>query len=329
MVHTQGTRPEPPSGELQAQIDRLVLALHQWRQAQERSQPDERHLRAVNDSHNEVLTRWEHAQRRHEEAVARLEGQIQAWRDVQPRPCEDLHQLQGGQTPVSKDAATATAIPETIAWPAHSLDGQVAVPDRTHVYVSALLAVVLLGLLAAGALAFRHLDARLDEATARATAAEDALRVREGDDARALTALRAELERPITDTARAAATAQAMTAVLAAPNLVRYPLAGTGQSARARGMLLLSRSHGMILTALNLPPAGPDTSHQIWLVTDRGRVSAGTFVPDSDGRAIWVAAAVPTVPFPIVSVEVTLEPAGGSPSPSGAPVLTRLAARSE
>jgi hypothetical protein len=55
-------------------------------------------------------------------------------------------------------------------------------------------------------------------------------------------------------------------------------------------------------------------------------VAAGLFVPDALGRTTTAFENPPELPRPITGAMVTLEPAGGSPSPSGTPVLVRVPA---
>jgi hypothetical protein len=59
-------------------------------------------------------------------------------------------------------------------------------------------------------------------------------------------------------------------------------------------------------------------------MTNTGSVSAGVFVPDATGRASLVTAAPPRVPAPVIGAQVTVEPSGGRPAPSGRTLLVRL-----
>jgi hypothetical protein len=59
------------------------------------------------------------------------------------------------------------------------------------------------------------------------------------------------------------------------------------------------------------------------LLTSGEPVSAGVFVPDASGTATLVVDKPVPVPRPVLGASVTLEPAGGSASPSSAPVLDR------
>jgi anti-sigma-K factor RskA len=63
--------------------------------------------------------------------------------------------------------------------------------------------------------------------------------------------------------------------------------------------------------------------YQVWLLTNAEPVSAGVFVPDQAGRATLAVDNLPQIPRPVGGVAVTMEPAGGRPSPSSAAVLAR------
>jgi anti-sigma-K factor RskA len=75
----------------------------------------------------------------------------------------------------------------------------------------------------------------------------------------------------------------------------------------------------MFAHALPAPPAG--RTYQLWLLTTGDApISAGTFAPDSAGRAV-VRAEYPLPANALRGVAVTEEPAGGVPQPTGAMVL--------
>ena len=110
--------------------------------------------------------------------------------------------------------------------------------------------------------------------------------------------------------------------VLAAPDLVRYSLVGRDALASAFGQVLWSRSRGFVFSASGLPAPPHDATYQIWLLTRTGAVSAGTFVPDSNGRV--TLAATPKVPPSLLGAIVTMERQGGGDTPSGEPLLARM-----
>ena len=163
----------------------------------------------------------------------------------------------------------------------------------------------------------RRVEARLNEAALRVSAAE-----RQRDATTAAT--REEAARQVADARRSAAQAQIVDNVLAAPDLVRYWLTGVDASSRAYAQVLVSRSRGMVFSASRLPPPGPGKTYQLWLLTTAEPVSAGLITPDAAGR-VTLATDVPlTVPRRLAGALVTLEPAGGAPQPSAGRVLIRV-----
>ena len=118
-----------------------------------------------------------------------------------------------------------------------------------------------------------------------------------------------------------AARAQTVTAVLAAPDLIRWNLVSAGQFSGS-AQALWSPSRGFVLSGSGVGPAPSGKTYQAWLL-GRGRViSAGIFAPDETG-SVTFAAPPPAGTGPIISVVVSLEPAGGSARPDGPPVFVR------
>lgn len=68
------------------------------------------------------------------------------------------------------------------------------------------------------------------------------------------------------------------------------------------------------LVSDSLPAVGTDQTYEMWLIGAGGPVPAGLFVPDEEGR---VVAFLEGDPVPGLVVGVTVEPSGGSPSPTG------------
>ena len=137
----------------------------------------------------------------------------------------------------------------------------------------------------------RDLDARLAQATAT---------MRESD-------------RALAEARRAAAGTQAVLAVLTAPDVVRIDLTGAPAAPAASARALWSRQRGMVFTAANLPPLPEGRVYQVWVVTDApAPVSAGLLGPDGSGVFM-----TPGDIAPPKAIAVTIEPAGGVPSPTG------------
>jgi len=126
----------------------------------------------------------------------------------------------------------------------------------------------------------------------------------------------ARLQRQISDLQARFDQAQAMTAVLAAPDLARIDLQGQATAPDARARALWSRSRGLVFTAANLPPAPAGKAYQVWVVTAQAPISAGLLVLDPGGVGTQFYTTPPDI-APPVAVAVTLEPAGGVPAPTG------------
>jgi len=73
--------------------------------------------------------------------------------------------------------------------------------------------------------------------------------------------------------------------------------------------------------AHNLPAAAAGRTYQLWLVTAKSKISAGTFAPMPNGSA-EVQATYPMARDSLRAIAVTEEPAGGVPQPTGAFVIT-------
>lgn len=134
-------------------------------------------------------------------------------------------------------------------------------------------------------------------------------------------ALVAASETRTADLQRAADRGTSAMAVLTAPDLARIDLAGQPDAPDARAVAYWSRARGMVFTASKLPPPPPATTYQVWVVTAGPvPISAGLIEPDITGQVDVVFATPGDIPQP-VAIVVTLEPAGGVPSPTGARYL--------
>jgi Anti-sigma-K factor rskA, C-terminal len=120
------------------------------------------------------------------------------------------------------------------------------------------------------------------------------------------------------DAQRAIGATRITIAVLTAPDVARIDLAGQAPVApQASARAFWSRSRGMVFTASNLPALPPGRVYQLWVVTDRpAPISAGLLTPDAQGSVNETFNTPSDIPQP-VALAVTIEPAGGAPSPSG------------
>jgi hypothetical protein len=193
--------------------------------------------------------------------------------------------------------------------------------SRRTWYIGGALAVAA-GLLALGLV--RRIETRLDDAGVRVSAAETKAEAATQIANREVVAARREADREIAEARQSAERAETVGAILTAPDLIRFNLSGGPSLERASAQVLWSRTRGLILSASRLPIAPAETTYQLWLMTSGAPVNAGVFVPDPTGRASLVTATPPRVTVPVVGAEVTVEPSGGRPTPSGRPLLVRL-----
>jgi anti-sigma-K factor RskA len=110
-------------------------------------------------------------------------------------------------------------------------------------------------------------------------------------------------------------------AVVNSPDVARIDLAGQPDAPDASARAFWSRSKGMVFSASKLPPPPAGKTYQVWVLTsDPAPLSAGLIEPDATGSVEVVFSTPSDIPQP-VAVAVTLEPAGGVPSPTGAKYL--------
>lgn len=98
-------------------------------------------------------------------------------------------------------------------------------------------------------------------------------------------------------------------------------LAGTEFTPSATGKLVISQNgeYG-VLVVDGLPSLDEAHQYQLWLIQDGQRTSGGVFSVNPEGYGVLYVAS----PAPLVSYQalgVTIEPAGGSPGPTGEKVL--------
>ena len=169
---------------------------------------------------------------------------------------------------------------------------------------------------------------RLNDAAGRVASAEQQVAATTKLASEEVRSAREDANRQITEARQLAQRAETVSAVLTAPDLIRFNLTSTlsdGSSAQ----VLWSRSRGVVLSGSRLPGPGPQKTYQLWLVTNGPSVSAGVFAPDATGRATMVVDPPPKVPGPVMGAAVTIEPAGGGQTPSGQMLLTRFPPQSQ
>ena len=117
--------------------------------------------------------------------------------------------------------------------------------------------------------------------------------------------------------------AQAKLSVLAASGVEvcsLHPMEDRLAAAPPTATLFVAPDHQhWYLRVDGLEPSPKDRAYQLWFITDEGsQVSAGTFDSRPGFRTELTSA---TMPGGTVAVSVTVEPLGGSPEPSGPPLL--------
>lgn len=160
------------------------------------------------------------------------------------------------------------------------------------------------------------------DAVARAAAAEQAAAgARSTADARAAASADRN-SRAIADALATAAKADRMLEILAAPDARRLDLRGRTGAPAAAGQALWSRSRGVIISAVRVPPPPSGEVYQVWLNMSSGQVSLGFAVPDAQGRVGAAFEFPDSVAGTIAGFQISREPSGGSSRPQGEPVLS-------
>ena len=181
-------------------------------------------------------------------------------------------------------------------------------------------AVIGLGLavILAGAFGW-YLQSQVRAAAARAQQAELESQRAAAESMRQAAVAREEAAREIASARAMATRAELIGNVLAAPDLIRYNLSGSGA---ATGQALWSRTRALVFSGSRIPALASGT-YQVWLLTRLAPVKASTFMPDADGTITVVEQSL-IVPRAVVGVMVTAEPTDGVETPSGEPILTSI-----
>jgi anti-sigma-K factor RskA len=98
-------------------------------------------------------------------------------------------------------------------------------------------------------------------------------------------------------------------------------LAGTQAAPGATGLIIVSLDgrYGTLVVD-HLPPLDPERQYQLWLIRDGQRTSGAVFSVSRDGYgSVWISSPQPLSSYSAFGV--TIEPAGGSPGPTGDKVL--------
>lgn len=268
----------------------------------------------------EMRARGEHQPVRLESAapwsldeVTRLHSQL--------RDSADVAQPAGAVAP----AGEPIGIPAPNApTPAHSpiFSDRSPGPDQSAAWRWRL-AIVAVGLIVIVAGGFGwYLQNQVRVAAGRAQQAELESQKTAADAAQQAAAAREEAARQIASAREMATRAELIGNVLAAPDLIRWNLSGVGETPLF-GQALWSRTRGFVFSGSRIPPAPPNGTYQVWLLTRLTPVRASTFAPAPDGT-VTLALQGLSVPRAVVGVMVTAEGANGADVPSGEPILTSV-----
>lgn len=136
----------------------------------------------------------------------------------------------------------------------------------------------------------------------------------------------------IAEQARELNTERETRSLLAAPDSYTAVLAGTSEAPRARAKIAMNpRTKRAMLFARDLPPAPAGKQYQLWFIAGENVLPGGVFTTEADGSAVLddrVPAAAGQVTEQAAArmiFAVTLEPAGGTDSPTGAKYLVSSA----
>ena len=343
----------------EAQLDRFSLALHQWQTHEHTpSGTDIDHrIRAL----EETLDREAHALRlMHEEPLKQLQAHAARLQELCTNVQNVLAELQarsGVPAPATPKAAAwplervvhlhdelrrngnASDQPPALTSGDGADEGAAANGRRQRSSIEAIHATVgdedrqrrhyiTAGAVVVGALVLLvgfmlWAGGRLNDAAQRITSAEQQVSTTTRLANEEVRAARDDANKQITEARQLAQRAETVSAVLTAPDLIRFNLTSTladGSSAQ----VLWSRSRGVVLSGTRLPGLGPKKTYQLWLVTNGPSVSAGVFAPDATGRATLVVDPPPKVPGPVMGAAITIEPEGGGSAPTGQLLLTRF-----
>ena len=106
------------------------------------------------------------------------------------------------------------------------------------------------------------------------------------------------------------------------PSVQLALLTGMNPVPQAKGKMLWNpqASRGMFYVNL-LPPLSAEKSYQLWVIGNKGPVSAGVFYPNSQGNAVVTISRIEGTAEGALQFAVTIEPRGGVPQPTGSMVL--------
>ncbi len=117
--------------------------------------------------------------------------------------------------------------------------------------------------------------------------------------------------------------AQNVEKMIGSPALEMASLRGTAPMRSAWGRVMWNAKMKMWkLCAFNLPRLPKSKTYEVWMITAHGKkMPAGLFNTADKTQSIMMTPKVPANPHTMAEIAVTIEPAGGSPQPTGAVLL--------
>ena len=113
---------------------------------------------------------------------------------------------------------------------------------------------------------------------------------------------------------------EAMIQAMAGPDVKVVALVDKSQPQPLGRMFWNRATNDWMMVTYGLPAPKPGKTYQVWLVTDKAKISAGTFRPDSQGRTV-MHANYALDRNALRAVAITEEPDGGMPAPTGPMVV--------
>jgi hypothetical protein len=144
--------------------------------------------------------------------------------------------------------------------------------------------------------------------------------IRERDAQRELAQVRTEDARRLSALSDSLATTDSLMRRLTGQRVAVMQLTAAAARAPWAWMFWDRGTNNWTLVAHNLPPVRSGRTYQLWLVTAKSKISAGTFMPGPDGTA-RLEATYALSPDSLRALAVTEEPAGGVPEPTGPIVM--------
>lgn len=227
--------------------------------------------------------------------VTRVHQEVRAAQHARENPFED-------EPPLRSPAPSVVAVSQTPA-PAGGMS-RAAIASIAIVLILASLGFVIYS---------SQMRARINAVDTRMQVAADRLAEAEKETA----AARQQADQQIRDAQRTALRAQAITDIMASPDVRRIDLVGRAPAPGAYAQALASQSRGFLLNASRLPKLPDGKTYQVWALSRGNAVSLGVFGLDDAGRGNLLVDRALSIPR-LATIVVSVESAGGADLPTGA-----------